>query len=220
MVGVVHLHYYGSLLLGVPEDGERIMVGMKAFAFFAFCFMLGTLLSGIMEGQAAFAVTRLTADISVDGTTAEVTNTADFLDGPDDIYIGAELVRYTTKTDTQFNLSVRGLDDTEAVAHDGADLVEGKYVGGDKVKNESSNIINNLLGYNVATTAATYGTATAIVGLGWNLIKSIPKMIAWDYSYLEGQLIILRMALWTVSAGFVFSLGLMFIGAIQGLFRR
>ena len=186
------------------------MVGMKAFAFFAFCFMLGTLLSGIMEGQAAFAVTRLTADISVDGTTAEVTNTADFLDGPDDIYIGAELVRYTTKTDTQFNLSVRGMNDTEAVAH----------VSGDKVKNESSNIINNLLGYNVATTAATYGTATAIVGLGWNLIKSIPKMIAWDYSYLEGQLIILRMALWTVSAGFVFSLGLMFIGAIQGLFRR
>lgn len=186
------------------------MPGMKAFTFFAFCFIVGTFLSGIMEGQAAFAVTRLTSDISIEGTTAEVVSTADFIDGPDDIYIGAEKVRYTTKTDTQFNLSVRGLGDTEAVAH-GSDT---------KVKNESSNVINNLLGYNVATTAATYGTATAVVGLGWNLIKSIPRMIAWDYSYLEGQLIFLRMVLWAISAGFIFSLGLLFIGAIQGLFRR
>lgn len=186
------------------------MAGAKMFAFFAFCFVLGTFLSGIMEGQAAFAVTKLTADISVAGVTAEVTDTTDFLDA-DDIYIGIEKVRYTTKTDTQFNLSVRGLNDTEATAHS----------SGAKVKNETSNVVNNLLGYNVATTAATYGTASAVVGLGWNLIKSIPKMIAWDYSYLEGQLTLIKyLILWPISAGFVFSLGLMFIGAIQGLFRR
>lgn len=188
------------------------MVGMKAFAFFAFCFVLGTFLSGIMEGQASFAVTRLTADIGADDTGAvEVISTADFIDGPDDIYIESELIRYIDKTNTQFNVSQRGLEGTSAVVH----------LAGAKVKNEMTNVINSLLGYNVASTAATYGSFSAIVGLGWNLIMSIPKMIAWDYSYLTGQLAMIKyLILWPISAGFVFSLGMIFVSTAMGLFRR
>ncbi len=185
------------------------MVGAKMFSFFAFCFIAGTFLSGIMEGEAAYAVTELTADIDDDGLIMLVVDTEDFLDA-DDIFVGSEEIRYTTKTDTQFDISTRGLGDTTAVAH----------TTGTRVKNESSNIVNNLLGYNVATQAATYGTMSAIVGLGWNLLKSVPKMIAWNYSYLEGQLVFVKyLILWPISVGFVFSLGMVFISAIQGIFR-
>jgi len=186
------------------------MPGSKMFAFFAFCFVTCTILSGIMEGQSALAVTKLSADITETSMTVPVTNTQDFLDA-DDVYIESEKVRYTSKTSTQLNCSQRGLEGTEVVAH----------VAGAKVKNDTANIMNNLLGYNVATASATYGDAAAVVGLAWNLIKSIPKMIAWNYSYLEGSLSLIKyVVLWPISAGFVFGLGMLFIGAVQGLFRR
>ena len=186
------------------------MAGAKMLSFFAFCFIACTILSGIMEGQAALAVTKLTVDITEESTTITVVSTQDFLSA-DDVYIENEKVRYTSKTATQFNVTRRGLDGTTAVAHE----------SGVKVKNETSNILNSLLGYNVATAAATYGTAAAVVGIAWNLIGSIPKMIAWNYSYLEGGLSIIKyVVLWPISAGFVFSLGMVFITAITGLFRR
>ena len=187
------------------------MVGAKMFSFFAFCFVCGTFLSGIMEGETAYAVTLLTADINATATTIAVVNTADFLDGPDDVYIGAEKVTYTNKDATHFLGISRGIEGTEATAH-GA---------GTKVKNESSNILNNILGYNVATTAASYGTTAAIVGLGWNLINAIPRMIAWNYNYLDGQLALAKyLILWPISTGFVFSLGMVFITTVMSIFRR
>jgi len=186
------------------------MVGMKAFTFFAFCLIAGTFLSGIMEGQTAFAVTKTTVAVAADATTISVQTTADFLD-LDDIYIGSEKVRYTSKTATQFNVSQRGLSGTEAVAHE----------AGVMVKNETSNVMNSLLGYNVATTAATYGSFSAIVGLGWNLIKAIPRMIAWDYRYLDGHMQIIKyLILWPISAGFVFALAMMFVNTAMSIFRR
>ena len=187
------------------------MVGMKAFSFFAFCFVCGTFLSGIMEGETAYAVTSLTADIAASATTIAVIDTTDFLDGPDDVFVRAEKIRYTNTDATHFLGVSRGMEGTDAVAHG----------EGAKVKNESSNVLNNLLGYNVATTAASYGTTAAIVGLGWNLLNSIPRMIAWNYSYLDGQLAMIKyLILWPISAGFVFSLGMVFITTVMSIFRR
>lgn len=186
------------------------MTGSKLHAFFAFCFVSGTFLSGVMEGQVAFAVTTLTADITETDTVIEVTNTADFL-SMDEIYIEDELVSYTEKDSTHFNDCTRGLSGTTAAAH----------VAGTKILNENSNVINNLLGYNVATSAASYGSFSAVVGVFWNLVKALPKMIAWNYSYLEGQWSLLKyFFLWPISAGFVFSLGLVFVSAVMGIFKR
>jgi len=186
------------------------VIGAKMFTFFAFCFVVGTFLSGIMEGQTAFAVTKTTVSASATATTISVLSTADFLN-MDDIYWENESVRYISKTATQFLNVQRGRNGTEAVTHE----------AGAKVKNESSNVINSVLGYNVATTAATYGSFSAVVGLGWNLIRSIPRMIAWDYRYLDGQLQIIKyVLLWPISAGFVFALGMMFLTTVMSIFRR
>ena len=185
------------------------MVGAKMFAFFAFSFVACTFLSGVMEGHAALAATKLTADITAESTTVAVTNTQDFL-SLDDVYIENEKVRYTNKNETTFLNVTRGLDSTDAAPH----------TRGTMVKNEETNIVNNLLGYNVATSTATYGSVKAMVGLGWNLLKSLPKIIAWDYSFLDGQMAMVKyLLLWPISIGFVFSLGMMFITAIQGIFR-
>jgi len=186
------------------------MVGMKAFTFFAFCFVCGQFLSGIMDGQTCFAVTYVSAPVTIDAVVVNVGSTTDFMD-LDEIYIGSEKIRYTHKTTTQFRGLTRGIDSTTATAHN----------AGTKVKNETSNVVNSLIGYNIAATSSTYGTVQAMVGLGINLVKSLPRMIAWNYSYLEGQLAIIKyLILWPISAGFVFSLGMLFIGAIQGIFRR
>ena len=163
-----------------------------------------------MEGQTAFAVTQTTAIATANATTINVLSTTDFLD-MDDIYVESEKVRYFSKTATQFQNVQRGLDSTEAVAHS----------AGVKVKNETTNVANSLLGYNVATTAATYGSFNAMVGLGWNLIKAIPRMIAWDYRYLDGQMQIIKyLILWPISAGFVFALAMMFVNTVMSIFRR
>jgi hypothetical protein len=187
------------------------MTGMKAFSFFAMCFAIGTFLSGIMESRSAFAVTHLTTAVSATEVASfEVASTDDFI-ATDSIFVEDEEILYAAKDATHFLVITRGVGDTNAVTHD----------VGAKVKNEDSNILNNLLGYNVAATASTYGSASAFVGLMWNMLKSIPKMIAWDYSYLQGQLVLLKyLLLWPISAGFVFSLGLAFISLIQGLFVK
>ena len=163
-----------------------------------------------MEGQTAFAVTKTTIAVNAAITTLNVLSTADFLD-VDDIYVESEMVRYTGKTATQFQNVQRGLGGTEAVAHD----------AGVKVKNKSTNVANSLLGYNVAATSATYGSFSAMVGLGWNLLRSIPRMIAWDYRYLDGQMQIIKyLILWPISIGFVFALTMMFVNTAMSIFRR
>ena len=185
------------------------MPGLKTFTFFVFCFVMGTFLSGIMEGQATFATTRLSTDITAVAVVFPVVDSTDFMD-IDEVYIGNERVRYTNKTDTTLTGGVRALDETDAEAH----------LAGTIVRSAESDVLNSLLGFNVAATAATYDTVKAIVGIGVNLIKSIPRMIAWDYNYLDGQLSLIKyLILWPISAGFVFSLGMLFIGAIQSLFR-
>jgi len=163
-----------------------------------------------MEGETAFAVTKTIADITATDNVVAVRSTQDFLD-LDDIYIERELVRYTSKNGTAFLSVSRGREGTEAVVH----------AANATVKNESANIINNLLGFNVAATASTYGSVKAVVGLGWNLIGAIPRMIAWNYSFLDGQLAMIKyLILWPISIGFVWGLVSMFLVAIQSIFRR
>jgi len=162
-----------------------------------------------MEGQTAFAVTQTTTAITADATTINVLSTADFWDSGD-IYVESEKVRYLGKTATQFQNVQRGRDGTEAILH----------AAGVKVKNDASNVANSLLGYNVATTAATYGSFSAVVGLGWNLLKSIPRMLAWDYRYLDGLEVFKYVILWPISMGFVFALGMMFVNTAMSIFRR
>lgn len=186
------------------------MTGAKLFAFFATCFALGQLFSGIAQGQWAYATTTLAIDTSATSTTITVVSTENFLSGPDEITIGDESIRYNSKDDTHFYGVTRGIDDTTATAH----------VAGEVVMNRNSNIINNILGYNVAATSASYGSLSAIVGLLWNSVKAIPRMIAWNYSYLDGHLAMLKyLILWPISAGFIFSLGIVAMVLARGIFN-
>jgi len=182
----------------------------KLFTFFLVIFSIGTVLSATMEQEVAFAATSLTSDISDSATTVSVASTADFLDSGY-IWIGDERLQYTGKTDTSFTGVTRGIADENNEGGTASGHNEG-----DKVFNEKANIINTMLGYNRMATRTEIGIMEYPM-FSWKILTVvIPKMIMWDYSFLEGDMVLLKYTLlYAISAGFLIS----FIGWTLPLVR-
>jgi len=182
----------------------------KLLTFFFIVFAIGTVLSGVMEQETAFATTALTSNVDEDDTTIQVSDTSDFLDSGY-LWIGDERLQYTSKTDTSFTDVTRGVADSnnEGGAASG-------HSTGDKVMNEKANILNIMLGYNRFATRTEIGTMEYPMFVWKLLTVTVPKMITWDYSYLEGDLVLLKYTLlYAISAGFLIS----FIGWVLPLVR-
>ena len=178
-------------------------------------FLIGSILSGVMDGAGGINTTRLTASIDADDVTLNVADTSGFLKY-DYVQIGNEKIQYTSKADTTFTGCTRGYDDTDAVSHS----------LGDKVYSADSEILNSALGFNVASTGAAVG-AIDIPMVGWNFIsKTIPRLITWDFNFLKTSqwLQYLRMILQVLSIGFVIYMCYMIAqtlgGILQGIFLR
>jgi len=62
----------------------------------------------------------------------------------------------------------------------------------------------------------------AIPKMAWGFFThGIPKLILWDYSFLEGEWAIVKwVILYPISAGVVYGMALVFIAALQGIFGR
>jgi len=173
----------------------------KLLTFFIILFSVGTIMSAVMEQEVAFATTSLTADIDDDDATLQVDSTADFLDSGY-LWIGDERVQYTGKTDTSFTGVSRGIADEN---DEGGTATS--HSSGDKVMNERASVINSMLGYNRMTTRTELGIMEYPMFLWKILTKAVPKLLTWDYSYLEGDMVLLKYALfYPISAGFVISL--------------
>jgi len=173
----------------------------KLLTFFIIVFAAGTVLSTVMEQERAFAVTSLTADIDESATTLQVTSTADFLDSGY-LWISDERVQYTGKTDTNFTGVTRGIADEN---NEGG--IATSHGTGDKVMNTEANVINSMLGYSRMATRTELGIMEYPMFLWRILTVAVPKMITWDYSYLEGDLVLLKYTLlYPISAGFLISL--------------
>lgn len=187
----------------------------KLVVFFTMLFLLGSILSGIMDGAGGINTTQLTLAIDADDVTLTVADTSGFLKY-DYVQIGNEKVQYTNKTDTTFTGCERAYDDTDAVSH----------VLGSKVYSADSEILNSALGFNVASTGAAVG-AIDIPMVGWNFItKTIPRLIVWDYAWLQTSqwLQYIRIILQVLSIGFVIYMSYMIAqtlgGILQGIFIR
>ena len=172
----------------------------KLLVFFLFCFAGCTILCMVVEGGGGFAATKLSSAISPDDTTINVISTKDFLD-VDYIFIGDEKITYTGKGDTSFTGCTRGVDGTIATYHNSET----------KVYNEGSNILYNALGFNVSVSSDTLGTLMTLAKVVIRVVSNIPRVIAWDYSFLTGQLVIIKyFLLYPLSAGFIFALAMYF----------
>lgn len=136
-----------------------------------------TILSAVMEGGGGIVAAELQTGIDEDDTTIVLPTTVDFMDA-DYVIIGDEKISYTGTTATQLTGCHRGYESTEAVAHD----------AGSNVYTPEANLIDNALGFNIATATDGMG-AWAVVTIPYKfLTRTLPNVVVMNYSFLTGYL--------------------------------
>ena len=189
--------------------------------FFVFMFTICSFLFAIPAGGGTIAQTVTTAPIAVGDVTVTVADTSDFVDvvpgGIAYFVAGDEIFTYTGKNPTHFTGVVGGRSDpqiasvqTTAVAH----------ASGVAVKSLAVQTIDSMLGMNVTSSTATFGTLQAFY-LAGRLFVNFPKFLLWNYPILNsGQLVMLKyFILYPLSAGFVFAVAFGFVILAMGVFH-
>ena len=178
-------------------------------------FLIGSILSGVMEGGGGINATRLTIDHTDVVTTLTVANTEGFLQSSH-VVIQSEKIRYTGKTDTTFTGCTRGWDNTIANAYDSRT----------NVYSSEASVINYALGFDVASTGATVGVMYIPTVLYNFFFTTLPRMILWDYSWLKvnSWLQLLRYVFMVISIGFLvylaYQIAMALGGILQSIFTR
>ena len=186
-----------------------------AVAGLTFTFVIMQIISFNVEGYGGLAATSLTSTIALDAATVPVTTTSGFLT-PDYIVIGDEAICYATLTASSFTNLTRGCRDTEAQSH----------VAGARVYNETTSVMNEVVGFNIAETMSTSGAIRTITMVPRALMHAVPRLVMWDYSYLEGDLFgafplvyIKYLFLYPLSAGFLMAFIILTINVFMGIAR-
>lgn len=192
-----------------------------AMTFFVFVFIICQIVVIAISGG-GMAVTRLSNDIDLDDTTLQVASTANFLNasGAVPAYLvvlngGKEVVSYTGKTDTTFTGVTRAVADPQT----GEQYEATSHVAGAKVMTTNVGAIDSFMGYNVGGAQGVIGTVKVVVASGIAILKNLPRMLAWDYPWFQGQAAILRFPLFALSAGFVWAIAMVFLQLAQGILR-
>jgi hypothetical protein len=177
------------------------------FMFLLLIFVGGQMLSLFMEGTTGISNTPLTSDITEISATLDVVNTSAFLPS-NFVILGDEDICYTGKTDTTFTGLTRGCNDTDAAIHSAGTLV---YDEGSGFLNRAINMQEH-----EATSEGGFGGwlkgKFRFIGVATSWVSLVKQIVAWDYAYLDGLGIFLKMPLYVLSAGLVFGLFRMVIG--------
>jgi hypothetical protein len=186
---------------------------IKATVTFLLIFFANVILGGVFEAGGGMAATRITAGLTATATTISVVSTDGFL-ASDYIVIGGEKVRYVSKTSTTFIIPAtngRGYDNTAPTTH----------VAGAMVYSEATNIINGMIGFNIASTGATVGTINIATLLWHFLYTSIPKLLSWNFPHLMVNPILqfIRYIGVIITAGYVIYVVLYLSSALGGLLQ-
>ena len=122
--------------------------------FFVLCFITMQIMSMFIEGEVGLATTSLTAPLSATSTIISVSGTQGFLDS-DFVTIDAEDICYTTRGDSSFSGLTRGCRNTDAEAHS----------AGKRVYNDTTGMINRVVGFNIIETLANDGFISGSIKL-------------------------------------------------------
>lgn len=187
--------------------------------FFVFTFICGNLIAGSIDTQAAYAVTRLDGSISEDAITLTVDDTTNFpgASTPDTarcVYVGDEVVYYTTLTSTTFTGLTRGGTDPQTGRVTQAD----SHSDNTRVKTLMAQTISSVGAINLITSGVSFGSLTAYVLTG-TALRDIFKTLTWDYPWFEGNMIFARIPLFAISAGFLWTIAIAMIALANGIFR-
>jgi len=192
-----------------------------AMAFFTFVFIMCQIIVIAISGG-GMAATSLDAAIDEDDVILSVKSTANFLSATPGVpaYLilsgsGSEIVSYTGSTDTTFTGVVRGEVDPQT----GEQYESISHGIGAKVMTTNVGAIDSFMGYNVGSAQGVVGTIKVVVASGVAILRNVPRMLAWDYPWFQGQAAILRYPLFALSAGFVWALAMVFLQLAQGILR-
>ena len=192
----------------------------KLTAFLLFIFTVGTILSFASEGVFALVTTVLTADIDGSDTTIPVGTVTGYIDNHF-IIIQNEIIGYTGRTTTCpepftaspacFTGATRG-DQTTTPA---------SYVTNQRVYNQTTGLINQMVGFNIAEQVTTVGIFRTAFSLPQALVSAISKTLLWDFSYLEGDFVIFKyIILYPISMGVVWTMLVLFSQILTSIIRR
>lgn len=184
----------------------------KIVAGFCVCFFLLSIMSAIMDGSAgAAASTDLTQVVSETDNHIHVTDTTGFLSSGGVLMIENEKMSYTALTPLTFTGLTRGIEGTVAIAHQQI---------GTAVYNEDMGVLNYALGFSIIRVGVPGGLASVAM-IPYNfLTRTVPRLVLWDFSFFQGDLLIVRYALATVSIGFIIYISFMAVGTIIGVLNR
>ncbi len=162
-----------------------------------FLFASLSILSGIFDGGGGILATKLTAPMSEISVIAAVSDTTGFLSASV-LYIANEVVYYTGKDATHFTGLSRGQEKTAAKAH----------ITGTSVYSESAGVINAALGFNPTSLIVDNAFLTGISIVWAFFTRTLPRIIFWNYSFLQGELITVRYILMAISVGLIIALAI------------
>jgi hypothetical protein len=181
---------------------------MKLATFFFFTFVMCTIIASVVDGGGGIASTKTSAVVSSNATTIAVSTTKNFLGAdathPAYAMIGSkEIFTYTGKTALTFTGVIKGVADPQS----GTQVVRAAYGANTTIKTLAVGAMDSFLGYNITTSQATFGAMDAII-FGARMFTNLPKFLMWNYSFLQGEWVMLRYVLMSLSAGFVFSIAM------------
>jgi hypothetical protein len=193
-----------------------------AMAFFVFVFIMCQIIVVIISGG-GMGVTHLTANITVVDVTLNVATTANFLSATPGIpaYLlivgdgNKEVVSYTGKTATQFTGLTRNVEDPQT----GEQYESVAFSANSKVMTTNIGAVDSFMGYNVGGAQGVVGTIKVIIVSGIAILRNIPRMLVWDYPWFQGPTSIFRYPLFAISAGFVWSIAMLFLQLAQGILK-
>lgn len=174
-------------------------------------FAVCCLLTAIFGSGGGLVSTTLTAPVSITETgEIDVVSTTGYRT-EDTIYIEDEMIHYTAKTATTLlNLS-RAYNHTTIAAHTAI---------GTPVYTQEMGTMNQASGASIAQTETTGGTGTAA---GFNpgfFVRALPQVVLWNFPFLQGQLIYLRIILQMVGVGLTVTVIFGGINTFMSIFKR
>lgn len=91
-------------------------------------------------------------------------------------------------------------------------MLDGAWLGAD-----DQTLMNYMTGYDSFNSAGVWAVVTVPIGF---FTHAIPKMLFWDFAFLDGGFEIVRWILMVFSIGAVFALGIEFRSTITSIFGR
>ncbi len=163
-----------------------------------------------MAGGGGIASTQLTSPMTDVQTTMSVTSTTGFL-STDVLAIDNEQIYYTGKTAISFTGLTRGYNDTKAVSHRNSRMI---YT-------QETNMLNQTLGFNVASASSTSGAFAIISMTAGFLGRALINIVVWDFpNIFEGMLIYLRLFFVAIGCGLILYIGINYLLPAMGILKK